>query len=168
MENSNWKNISPEDKKMWNNELIEIWGDDLKEVRDLIYKDDKEPTWSVILGYIARDIRYNSRLSTERYWVKFLSEETDILPGTIYSAFNKLKKFRMLLELEPNKCLIPNLRIAIILGIEDNPIVMKWLFHDLITKREQEQLWETKKQVAKYFIKRDKYLKNKKKKKLKI
>ncbi len=164
MENSKYQNISPEDKKMWNNELIEIYGDDSKVGKDLMYKDNKDPAWSVILSYIIRDIRYNCRLSSEKEWVKFLSEETDILPGTIYAAINKMKKLRMLLELGLDKWLIPNLRVAIILGIADNPIVMKWLLPGLITRREQEQLWETKKQSTKYFIKRDKYLKNKNKK----
>lgn len=167
MENSKCKNTSPEFKKMWNNECLELFGDDSKDGRDLMYKDNKEPAWCVILGYIARFIKNYSRLSTERWWVYFLVNQTNILPVTLYAAFNKLKKFRMLFELEPNKWLIPNLRIAIILGIEDIPIVMKWLLPALITRRDQEQIWEREKQRVEYFIMWENHLKNKNKKKLK-
>lgn len=165
MENSNI-NLSSDFKKMWNNELIEIYGEDSHEARDLIYKDKKRTALEYILTFIRNDIRYNSRLSTKKEWVDFFVEVSGKKKSIFYSVINQMIKTRVLLEIGPNKLLIPDLHLAIILKIEDEPIVMKSLLPSLITRKDQEQLWEEKNQIARYFLKRDNIFK--KKRKLKI
>ena len=154
MKNSNYQNISPELKKIMNIEYLLLYGDDSNEDRDLIYRDSEISTWELVLSYIAMDIRYNSRFSTTKEWVQFLVEERGKKEGTIYAAINKMKKKRVLLELEYNKCLFPSFIVAYYLGIVKHPIMRKALLSDPIERGTLEYLRDRKNQIIKDFIKR--------------
>jgi len=143
LENSKCEDI----EKIWNEELIFLNGDK--------NESNEIPTWRLILTYIAMDIRYNNRFSTENEWVKFLIEETSKKEKTIYSAINKMKKTRILLEIKGNKYLIPDFLTAYHLGIAECLIMRRALISDPVERATFEYFRDRKNQIIKDFIQRN-------------